>query len=449
MILKEAFLNYPGIVNIFGDQSSLNDTYTVSTDSRKVNPSDCFIAIKGEKFDAFDFIKEIKTSSFYIFESSDEKNETAKNLPGVLISVDSISKFIFHLCEKHAKDCFEKGVKTIAISGSNGKTTTKEMVKFFLDSISIPNIATLKNDNNHFGVPFTVFRINPSKHKVAVIEYGSNHPGEIEDLCNITYPESGITTNIGFTHMEFFPELEDVFKEESRIFHRIYGLANGEGFFLINNDDDYLKDLSSKGAKTFGLKKSDFHYQISDQEIHFGEITLKNKKLLGDYNLINLANAFNLTLNLFPEKQNELINAASLFESKNNRSQWISWNNKEVFLDAYNANPSSMKVAIRGYVNYINSKNETNSCIIIGDMNELGEKSEFFHEDLAKFVSKFDLPVIYIGRFRKTFSDHFKGKLLAEENINQVNWDKELSLYDHVFAKASRSLQLEKIFDNN
>ncbi len=449
MINTQHILNYPGIIQTFGSSLSLKKNYQISTDSRRVSNDTCFLAIKGEVHDAFKFISSLENCEISVFESSKEKDLEAKNLSGFLVSVDSIKDFIFYLCKAHAQDCYDKGVKTIAISGSNGKTTTKEMLKHLFDSLSIDVIATKKNDNNHFGVPFTIFRLNPDIHKYAIVEYGSNHPGEMELLCKMTFPEVGITTNIGHTHMEFFKTTTDVFKEETKIFHRIYGLTNGEGFFLINNDDEHIKNLTSKGSKTFGRNKSDFNYTFENGFVLNGDIKIKNSNIIGDYNFSNLANAFNIANFLINDRQSELLEACASFSSTNNRSQWISWKNKKVFLDAYNANPSSMRVAIKAYLDHIQRNNLESAALLIGDMNELGENSKKYHEELGSFVSGLSLPVIYIGKYSDDFKKGFDKNFKTFLNINNVDWDVELNNYKNVFAKASRSLQLEKIFDIN
>ncbi len=447
MVLAKNIFSYPNIKSVFNKDLLESSEFTISTNSREEKSTDCFIAIVGERHDGFKFVKELKKAKFCVYQSSIEKDELAKSLTDLtLVGVDSIEKFIFHLCYEHSKRCYEMGVKTIAISGSNGKTTTKEMLKHFLEKINEKFIATLKNDNNHFGVPFTMFRVNPNIHKTIVLEYGSNHPGEMDQLCKITHPSLGVTTNIGFTHMEFFKDLEEVFKEESKIFHRIYGLTEGKGLFLINNDDEYLKKLTSAGSKTFGTKNSELFYKITGSKISFKTIELENKNIIGDYNFTNLANAFELTVSIFPEKKEELIQAAKSFKSTNNRSQWLEWENKKVFLDAYNANPSSMRVAISSYLDHAGLDS---SVLILGQMNELGEKSAKYHLELGEYVSKYKVDVIYVGQFFEQFLKGIDRKIKCFKKIEDVDWKIELKQYKNIFVKASRSLHLESIFDIN
>ncbi len=445
MVLAQHLLNYSKIKSVFNKELLSESEFAICTNSRLEKEGDCFLAIVGEVHDGFKFIGNLKKIKVCVYQSSAEKDNIASKIKGItLISVDSMEKFIFHLCHEHSERCFRDGVKTIAISGSNGKTTTKEMIKHFLTEIDEPYIATLKNDNNHFGVPFTMFRVSPEKHKVVVLEYGSNHPGEMKQLCDITYPSLGVTTNIGYTHMEFFDELEDVFKEESKIFHRVYGLTDGSGLFLINNDDEFLKNLTSKGCRTFGTGQAQIKYSFNGSTVEFNGMKLENSNIIGDYNFINLGNAFELTLSIFPEKKEELIRAAKTFKSTNNRSQWLDWESKKVFLDAYNANPSSMEVAIKSYVDHIGS-NE--SVLILGQMNELGSKSKNYHKELGEFTSKFSVDVIYVGQFFEQFREGIDRNIKHFESVENVDWKSELATYKNVFAKASRSLQLEKIFD--
>lgn len=462
MIPLNLILQNSQIINKFGDLDSLNSFYGLCTNSRELKKDDFFVGIKGQHFDGFSYVESVLSkTNLFVFESSKdnlEKLEKIKNesLGKIFLEVKDSVKFIQDLCKDHCRQwSLDTSKKIIAISGSNGKTTTKDMLGFLLKSIDSKDlVVTHKNDNNHLGVPFTILKISKNT-EVAVVEYGSNHPGEIPFLCEITFPRSGIVTNIADTHMEFFETKADVFKEESSTYKRVNELTDNSGFFLINEDDEYLKNLKkTNGSKTFSFKNksADYFYCFNrnDSEISINnEVVLKNLNILGEHNFLNLANAFLLALNIYPQKKSELLKAASLFIPKENRSQWINWKNKKVFLDAYNANPHSMQISIKEFVleeNHVNSK----KILILGDMNELGENSEKYHEELGQYLNSMDVDIAYVGKFSEFFKKGFKKDLVfdfqkVETHKNEII--NKIYSYDCIFAKASRSLQLESIFD--
>jgi len=468
MVKSDLFFLGKEIFQVWNKQALKKDAYLFCTDSRVADKDCAFVAIKGAQHDAFSFIENLLNEvTLIVFESSDKKNEAIENLskryPGVcFVSVNNSVKYIQNLAKEHSAYCSKKEeFKFIAISGSNGKTTTKEMLFHFLNSVAPGKvIATQKNDNNHLGVPFTILRINPNIHTIGIIEFGSNHPGEMQVLCDLTHPNSGLITNIGFTHMEFFKTLKDVFNEESSIFYKVKKHTNEQGFFLVNLDDENLKELKLyKNAKTFSTSSSDcdFLYKISSDSVEVGEHVLKNDQLIGDYNFINLANAFLLAKEIFPKKAQELERASLSFVSKGNRSEWISWRGAKVFLDAYNANPSSMSLAIKAFLDFGTKQTPpvSNMYLVLGDMNELGENAEHYHFELGRSLSKVlrdGLELAFIGKYQKSFSEG-----LGQAKYSLFSSSEEFmksSFYSKmnnglIFAKASRSLHFERIFDIN
>jgi UDP-N-acetylmuramoyl-tripeptide--D-alanyl-D-alanine ligase len=451
MIERALILKGSQVLEVIGELSCVEQSYPICTNSKEIKKGDCFIGIKGERTDGFQYLEKKHDAAIVVYEKNEineQHYQEIKNPNTCYIKVKDSVKYVQELAKLHCKWWRELNPKNklIAISGSNGKTTTKEMLAHILNSV-IPGkvIWTQKNDNNHLGVPFTLFKISRNT-LVAVVEYGSNHPGEMEALLDISFPNMGITTNIGETHMEFFSDLEAVFKEEALIYSKVTSEKNH--FFLINNDDSYLKNL--KGSQRFGLNgEVAFHYNFrrdqAQMEINKGEYKVFNSNILGVHNFINLTNAFILALQVFENKKDELLEAAKSFTPSLNRSQWVSFKEKMVFLDAYNANPSSMRLAISEFMEVDGPK----KLLILGDMNELGENSKKYHVELGEYVAKFqNIKVIFIGRFRSFFEDGLgRQPDLVGESVRSIENEvvELIKQQDITLIKASRSLQLESI----
>ena len=304
-------------------------------------------------------------------------------------------------------------------------------------------ICTQKNNNNHLGVPFSLFQIN-SKTRFAIIELGSNHPGEIEVLCKIAIPDLGVTTNIGATHLEFFETLENVFKEEATLGHY-------SDTFFKNEDDAYLKNFHSENELlSFGENGVHFKFSFpSTDSVSVNEQTIENLNITGKHNLINLALAFSMARFLVPEQSNSFLKAACTFVPTANRSQWLEWKNKKVFLDAYNANPSSMKVAVEGFIGRVHDTEKT--LLILGDMNELGEDAAKFHESLGKYLGE-NFPKsrkVFIGNRAQEYAVGCQGKYECFGSVQEASsrLNTIVQQVDYLFIKGSRSLQLETILD--
>lgn len=457
MIKKELFLNNSQVSQVFGDINKLKNSYKVCTDTRNFVTGSCFLAIKGDRFDGFDFFESIKSSTdFIVFEESFENLEKAKEIKGkTLISVKSTVLFVQELAKNHTREWIKKGnKKVVGIAGSNGKTTTKEMLFHMIKGLEgISCIATQKNNNNHLGVPFTLLDITPET-DVAIVELGSNHPGEMKVVCDIANPNIAVTTNIGDTHLEFFPTLKDVFEEEALVYKYV---KKNKGTFFINEDDKYLACLESyEQSKSYGFKNEasyQFSFDRSLQQIAINEETfLENKNILGEHNFTNLAVAYLIASDIYPDKKKDFIKLASTFRPTANRSQWLQWKNVSVFLDAYNANPSSMKKSVSEFIeDFSSSKAKAGKALlIIGDMLELGENSKKYHKDLGAWMPVCDsIKVIYIGSFLKDFQEGFSGTCEGYSSVQDFlknDGDKKLKEFQQIFVKASRALQLESIF---
>jgi len=337
-----------------------------------------------------------------------------------------------------------------AISGSNGKTTHKEMLFHLLDA-AMPGgvVATEKNHNNHLGVPLTLLRIAPDT-KICVLELGSNHPGEIKVLCDIARPEAGLVTNIGATHLEFFGTEEAVFHEEGFL-----ASALTRGPFFKNLDDKFLATLAPQvPVLTFSRERAaDLRFEIAASSVRVisaeGEVVLSNEALTGAHNFGNLATAWGIASVLFPRLRDEFTRAAGTFRPTPNRSEWKRFSDRDVYLDAYNANPSSMKVAVEGFFEKLAqlSVGEADALLVLGDMNELGERAPEYHAEVGEFLRRWPRArYVFVGRFAQSYVKGLgAGNCYSAASELAPEFIKMTRGATHVFIKGSRSLQLESL----
>lgn len=444
------------ILNEANDETPLE----FGTDSRTFKEQSAFVALKGDTFDGFKFADQIVDSRNLItivFEGSEENIKKAQKLaetyPKIcFIAATDIIQLLQIIGKAISKKFYEKSGKAICISGSNGKTTTKEMIYFLLKSLGFHTIKTISNNNNHIGVPLTLFQINLQT-EYAVVELGSNHPGEIPTLCRIIDPHIGFTTNIGMTHLEFFETLENVAKEESYLYEAIKRSNKGPKLFFVNNDDEYLKNIS--GPECVDLNKGEIQIgpELNCARLKIGgrlyEIT--NPNLIGKHNFFNIGAASVIVHKITGKDIKEIILHAKNFQSSNNRSQWVDTKfSSKVFLDAYNANPSSMREAIGAFFESTASKcKQEDALYIVGDMNELGKNSEDYHKKLGEFISELKLKnVWFVGRFTQSYQKGFSaGMAFASSSEAKLALEKLGNRFKYIFIKGSRSLQLESILD--
>lgn len=431
----------------------------VCTDSRRYNGEAYFFAIPGSNFNALKHIEEIvktQTLEFVIYQKNNENDELVKKLSTfnnkiIFHGADDFFKTFGECANLHRTRWGEKKENTlIAISGSNGKTTNKEMIYHILSGL-YPNqvIKTKANNNNHIGVPLTLFDIKEDT-RFAIVELGSNAPGEIEHLCKISNPDCAVSTNIGFTHMEFFKTLDDVFIEESKPYEYISNKENS--FFLINKLDPYLKNLKiRKRDLTIGVSGCDFEVNVSSSSIGFVKpfkVLIQNEKLLGKHNFINLGMSVAICFQIVPEKKDEIINLAQSFKPNLNRSQWIEYKKTKIFLDAYNANPSSMIAALEAFSEKAQDKS---ALIVVGDMNELGDYTVDGHRKVGKFIRECGFEnVVFIGRYADHYLKEYPfAKKYESYQDFKPSFNQDINNFELVFLKASRTLQLERLVDIN
>jgi UDP-N-acetylmuramoyl-tripeptide--D-alanyl-D-alanine ligase len=437
------------------------------TDTRKYQHPGAFVAIPGVKVNPLDVISDLLGQGCpIVFYQQDAVNDGKATTLGKTYSKtqfvpvsDSVT-FLQEISHEHIKEWKGKNSRNtvFAISGSNGKTTHKEMLSFILKEV-LPGkvIATEKNNNNHLGVPLTLLAVN-DKTEIVVLELGSNHPGEIKVLCDIAQPTAGLTTNIGATHLEFFGDEEKVFEEEAYLYHAIKRITHGEGFYLINVDDKFIKQLEpTKGSIVYGessTAKARVSFLNDGGQIHFkGEsLVAHNSHITGKHNKLNLITCLFIATHFYPEYKQAFIEACKNFRPTKNRSEWIQFEGRSVYLDAYNANPSSMKAALEGFKESVLEQGFklSESCIVLGDMNELGDSTPQYHNEVGQFVKSLGFPnVFFVGQYSGHYLNgnpegHTKISSSAFKNEYRSECLKKYSIH---FIKGSRSLQLESLFD--
>jgi len=436
--------------------------YSVLTDTRNIS-SDCiYIGLKGPSFDGGDYAQDaILKGAKVIIVNQDKKDSMLsliKKTPEIcIIIVDDTYCFLEDMAVRYREILRTQGLKKIiAITGSNGKTTTKEMLSFLLESIAPRRVAhTFGNFNNHIGVPLTILKTEKAI-EYLIVEIGTNHPGEIKKLCEICDPDCGIITNIGDSHLEFFKNRQGVYQEKLELLRY---LEKKKSFnFVTDGDDEFLGEVEDqKGVYKVGFgKKINFTYGNGICTVCYNGInhSFANQKILGQHNFKNLALAVSMTNLLFPNSLLAILEAATRFVPSKNRSQFISWNNITIFSDAYNANPSSMEASLKGFVAHLKGNNVgIEKCLfIIGDMYELGESTEHKHIGIGKIANELGIKnPIFVGRYSGLYQVGFGSESTCFNSVQDAKL--EIKTYiankDWVFLKGSRGVMLEKLFDFN
>ena len=370
------------------------DYRKVSTDSRNIIPGSIFFALKGASFNGNEYAQDAlkKGAVFAVVDEEDyalpENCILVKDGLTALQNLASDYRSLFH-------------IPVIGLTGSNGKTTTKELIAKTL-SKRYNTHYTKGNFNNHIGVPLTLLQLE-EKHEVAVIEMGANHQKEIELLCSIAKPSHGLITNIGKAHLEGFGGPEGVKKGKGELLDY---LVDQDGTFFYNISDSNLVDLSSKISRkiAYGLAEdleSNFYKTKVKSVAPFIQIELLDEDLQlhtlltniqGTYNAQNIAAAVAVG-HYFKVSIEGIKEAIGTYIPSNNRSQLVDYNGARIFKDAYNANPDSMRVSIESF--YKNLKGE--KLLILGDMKELGDYSQKAHQDLVDFVQTLDVDCAVVG----------------------------------------------------
>lgn len=361
---------------------------SVSIDTRKIEANSLFVAIKGERFDANTFAKEalMKGASFVVIDDEsfyiDERTILVEDS---LFALQELAKF--H--RKYLK------LPVIALTGSNGKTTTKELIQVVL-SKKYNTKATVGNLNNHIGVPLTLLSFN-SETEIGIVEMGANHKKEIQFLCELAQPDFGYITNFGKAHLEGFGGVAGVIEGKSELYRY---LSDNDKLAFVNLEDPIQVERSKNlRSYSFGINNEKADLKIRSikadpfVEVCYSNVTIASH-LIGLYNANNL-NAAIAIGKFFGVDDLSIKEALESYIPANNRSQLVSKGTNEIILDAYNANPSSMAVAIENFLQL----ERPNKVIILGDMFELGDESQTEHSEVIKLLSKEDkVKCFFVGK---------------------------------------------------
>jgi len=426
----------PVIAELYKHYTESN--YTISTDTRKIEAGSMFFALKGENFDANTFAKEAleKGANWVVIDNENYQQESGT------ILVDNVLKTLQNLANYHRH---QLKIPFIGIGGSNGKTTTKELLHAVL-SQKFKTISTPGNYNNHIGVPLTILGIKPET-EMAVIELGANRIGDIEELCLIAEPDYGMITNIGKEHLEGFGSLEGVAKAESELY---YHLLKNNGLAFVNKDDEWLTRMASRLTKVNGYscknENTETYCQLVQDfptiEFTYQSISFRSQ-LSGSYNFENIMAAVAIG-QFFGLEAAQIKTGIESYVPKNKRSQIITHGTTMIFLDAYNANPSSMEKALENFARF----NFPKKIAVLGDMFEMGEHAEHEHKLIYKYASSLGFDHLYVA------GEHFKKQAFAKgmdgfdtaEEIN-ILLKKENLENTAIFIKGSRGMAMEKVME--
>ncbi len=410
---------------------------SVQTDTRKLKSGDLFFALKGPNFNGNEFAKQaLETGAAYVIIDEAEYATGPKT-----IVVADVLETLQSLATYHRR---QLNIPFIAITGSNGKTTTKELVHAVL-STTYKTYTTEGNLNNHIGVPLTLLKIKGGA-QMAVIEMGANHLGEIAFYCKIAMPTHGLITNCGKAHLEGFGSEEGVRKGKGELFD--YLKEHGGSAFLFS-DYPYLQTLSEGFKEVFrygttegnitgkALQSDPFLKVQFNNELN----STVNTNLVGSYNLPNVLAAAAIGI-FFNIEEKRIVAALQAYTPSNSRSQLIKKGSNTIILDAYNANPTSMQLAIE---NFAQAKDE-HKILVLGAMAELGKNSVQEHQQITEEIGKHKWAhVLLVGgdfmafdhSYRKMPSASEAGQWLKEQNISNA-W---------LLLKGSRSTGMEKVLE--
>jgi UDP-N-acetylmuramoyl-tripeptide--D-alanyl-D-alanine ligase len=411
---------------------------SIQTDTRKLQPGDLFFALKGPNFNGNQFVKQaLDTGAAYaiIDEPVGFDDERLVQTGDVLSTLQELAKY-------HRS---QFSIPFIAITGSNGKTTTKELVYEVL-SAKYKTYTTLGNLNNHIGVPLTLLSVKKDA-EMAVIEMGANHQKEIESYCAYTMPTHGIITNCGKAHLEGFGGESGVRKGKGELFDYLRA-HNGTAFIM--KDYNYLVEMSRgiSAIKTYGTIDAEIQGQVAKSD---GFLKVKMNKgtgiseistnLVGEYNLPNVLVAVAVG-KFFKVPDNDIKKALENYVPSNSRSQLVEKGSNKIILDAYNANPTSMKAAIENFA----KMEGTDKVLLLGGMMELGEESLAEHAAIIQLIDQYKWKEVVLvgGDFEKLpHSYHY-----FSNSADAKQWLASRALENtQLLVKGSRSMQMEKVIE--
>jgi len=423
-------MNIEHLYNLFKINKS------VSTDTRAIKKGSIFFALKGENFNGNKFAEDAlkKGASYAVIDDKKYKSNDK------IILVENVLETLQNLATYHRK--YLK-LPILSLTGSNGKTTTKELINAVL-SKKYNTCATTGNLNNHIGVPLTLLNMD-SNTEMGIVEMGANHLKEIELLTNIAQPDYGYITNFGKAHLEGFGSLEGVIKGKTEL----YDYLRKQNKMVFINSEDKIQSAKSKGMNTITFGKKDVDYKIEYVDANpFVVLKYDNEqvesKLIGAYNFNNIAAAIAIG-KYFKVSDQSIKEAIEKYIPTNNRSQILKKGTNKIILDAYNANPSSMKVALENF----SDLTDVSKIAILGDMFELGPEAESEHQKIVEQVERSNIGAVYLlgnyfynldiinSKIKKFISfEEFKEKFKNTSIQNST-----------ILIKASRGMALERILE--
>ena len=409
--------------------------HQISTDSRKIEKDTVFFALKGENFDANDFALQVAEQGVASLVVADRKDLPQHER---ILIVDDALKTLQDLAAYHRQQ--SKAI-VLSITGTNGKTTTKELVSAVLAK-KYNIIHTMGNLNNHIGVPLTLLSIQPDT-EIAVVEMGANHPGEIDFLCKIADPDYGLITNIGKAHLEGFGSFEGVIKTKTELYRHIK--AHGKAVFVNQGNPLLWEQSEGQNRITYG------RHCAANTPVAPGACNpylsvvwkkhLIQTHLVGSYNFENVAAAIGVGQYLDVD-ENDIIEALEAYTPTNSRSQVIETQNNHIIMDAYNANPTSMRAAL---INFASICGE-NSLLILGDMRELGTASEEEHRYILGLMKELGFKeALLVGQNFCTYNEN--GNWKTFEKVGDLCQYLEIHPISNktILVKGSNSIQLGKV----
>ena len=409
--------------------------YKVTTDSRKVEQDSIFFALKGENFDANDFALQVAEAGVASLVVADRKDLPKHER---ILIVDDTLKTLQDLAAYHRQ---QSKVTVLSITGTNGKTTTKELVSAVLAK-KYRIIHTQGNLNNHIGVPLTLLSIKPET-EIAVVEMGANHPGEINFLCNIADPDYGLITNIGKAHLEGFGNFEGVIKTKTELYRHIK--ANGKAVFVNQGNPLLWEQSEGQERISYGRHCAAFCPVAPGACNPYLSVIWRKQliqtHLVGSYNFENVAAAIGVG-QYFEVEDEKIVEALEAYTPTNSRSQVIESGKNCIIMDAYNANPTSMRAALINFATICGEQH----LLILGDMRELGTASEEEHRNILGLMKELGFKeALLVGQNFCAYNENATWKTF--ENVQNLCQYLESSPVSGktILVKGSNSIQLGKV----
>lgn len=410
----------------------------ISTDSRLIEKDCIFFALKGENFDGNQYAAAAleKGAAFAVIDNPD-----FQSIQGTYL-VNDVLSFLQEFARHHRTQLH---IPILGITGTNGKTTTKELIRSVL-ATQFRVYATIGNLNNHLGVPLTILSL-PEDAQVGIIEMGANHVGEIDFLCRIAQPTHGIITNVGKAHLEGFGSFEGVIQTKTELYRYLQSFNR---MVFVNADNPYLAPLAGDAAQTYSIEKQKTEligrvisadptlvFRVIDQQ---GNSAIASTHLAGAYNLENALAAIRIGLHFGVSLAN-CIEGIESYRPENKRSQWISTRHNQVLMDAYNANPTSMDAALRNF----SALDAPDKLLILGGMRELGRDSDSEHLGLLDLASQLGFKNIFLVGTEFKYLKIQSTWLVFDSTDELLEYLKLNPLQNyHILVKGSRGNQLEK-----